>query len=358
MTLEIKQNSGNKDDDNYEKTDKINDEIKRTKLESNADTEKLINIISSTNNNNTIIPNIDYDKNLITYPALSLLGRDESDVSFLDLLASPEVNVLKKSTYERVLVCPEHPQCFTLNPQLCCKSCASTDTSKLHLFEHEMCGYLGETSEFRAKSIKDISSCPSCKKSISNAAKEIRIVGSWCKCNNCKTKFEECNVKLYCRQFDHAFDICKAEVFSIPYYEIINKTKQDLADKLLVISKIKEILSSNGFSPKTSAIVKGKSGIKHTLDLYGTNSGNQSIVVFVEMTKTEISGEQIDDIIIKNLDISPTCTIFVGIPSISHDAKELTNAYGIRVAIGTDIEKILKTVECHISKLSTLKYKT
>ncbi len=308
-------------------------------------------------NENAIVPNIDYNKNTITYPILGQIDHDENDIDFLDQLTSPEINILKKLTHERILVCPEHPQCFTLSPRLCCASCTSTDISKLHLFEHKVCGYLAESNEFKVKSIDDISCCPSCKKKINHPKEEMRIAGNWSKCNDCKTKFGDCKSRLHCRQFDHDFDMCHAEIYTVPSYEIINKAVKVPHDEFFAISEIKELLASNGFFTEEHAKVKGKSGIEHAVSLYGSNSEGKSIVVFIEMTETEIDESKVSDILMKASDISPTFTILVGIPSISQNAKALINADNILLATGASFEQILPIVKDHISNFSAMQSK-
>lgn len=321
------------------------------------DIKKLIDILTNNDNENVIVPNICYNKNIITFPILGQIGHDENDIDFLDQLASPEINILKKLTHERILVCPEHPQCFTLSPRHCCVSCGSTNISKLHLFEHKICGYLAESNEFKAKSIDDVSYCPSCKKKINHPKEEMRVAGNWCKCNDCKTKFDDCKVRLHCRQFDHDFDIRHAEICPVPSYEIVNKTEQVPHDKFFTISEIKKLLTSNGFFTEERAKVKGKSGIEHAVSMYGSNSEGKSILVFIEMTETEINESKVNDILMKVNDISPTFTILVGSPSISQNAKALINANNILLVTGTSSEQILPMVEDYVSNFSTIQSK-
>jgi len=305
--------------------------------ENKSDIKKLINILSHNDNENVIIPNIGYDKNIITYPILEQIGHDKNDIDFLDHLASPEINILKKLTHERILVCPEHPQCFALSPRNCCISCQSTDISKLQLIEHTGCGYLAESNEFKEKLTDGVSSCPSCKKKINNLKEDFRVAGNWCKCNHCKTKFDDCKFKLHCRQFDHDFDMGLADYYSVSSYEVVNKTEQLSNDELLVISEIKELLVSNEFFPEEDSKVKGKSGIEHEVNLYGTNSEGKSIVVFIEIAGTEINESKVNEIIMKVNDISPTFTVLVGTTSISQNAKALINANNILWVTGIQV---------------------
>jgi len=320
-------------------------------LENKSDIKKLINILTYNVDATVIVPNICYNKNIITYPILEQIGHDKNDVDFLEQLASPEIDVLKKLTHERVLVCPEHPQCFALSPHQCCVSCESTDIAKLHLFEHTACGYMAESDEFQEELIDGVSSCPSCKNKINNLKTDIRIAGNWCKCNDCKTKFDDCKFKLHCRQFDHDFDISDAEIIPISSYEIVNKADQVSHDKFVTLSEVKGLLETKKFFTEEHAKVKGKSGIEHAVNLYGSNKEGLSIVVFVENDEKEISAK-VNDVLMKVNDISPTFTVLVGFPSISDDAKALINANNILLVTSTESEEILSKVKKYVSNFS------
>ena len=326
-------------------------------LKNKSDIKKLINILTYNIDETVIVPNICYNENIITYPILEQIGHDKNDIDFLEQLASSEINVLKKLTHERVLVCPEHPQYFTLSPRQCCISCESANISKLHLFEHTACGYLAESTEFKEELTDGISTCPSCKSKINNLKTDIRVAGNWYKCNDCKTKFDDAKFKFYCRQFDHDFDIGNAEMIPIPSYEILNKADQVSGEKFVTISEIKGLLETKKFFTEEHAKVKGKSGIEHAVNLYGSNSEGMSIVVFIENEENEIN-VKVNDVLMKVNDISPTFTVLVGFPSISDDAKALIKANNILLVTSTESEEILSKVKEYVSNFSHIPSKS
>lgn len=318
---------------------------------SGNDVGKLIEILNSAKEN-AIKPHIDYNKNRITYPLLSQIGKDEDDVAFLEKLASPEVNILQKFVYEKLVVCPEHPGSFSTNLRLCCSSCSSTDIEKLLLVEHKVCGHLAEKKDFQVDPKGDATYCPSCKKTIRDVKKEIRIPGMWYKCNSCKSKFDNCKIQLHCRQFNHNFEINQAEIIPISFYKPTSEAKQVTMDTFSLIQKIKESLASHGFFTQDLPTVKGVSGIEHRISIYGSNDKHQSIAIFVEGSETEIDDSQVNNMLVKVHDISPTFTIFVGIPSVSESARMLAGARNIEVVTGTNLTQILTTVDKLLSKYS------
>ena len=111
------------------------------------------------------------------------------------------------------------------------------------------------------------------------------------------------------------------------------------------------MLETKKFFTEEHAKVKGKSGIEHAVNLYGSNTEGLSIVVFIENDEKEINAK-VNDVLIKINDISPTFTVLVGFPSISDDAKALINANNILLVTSTESEEILSKVKEYVSNFS------
>ena len=67
-----------------------------------------------------IIPKINFSTGQITYPALKEIGKNDDDIEFLENLTSDSSGVLEKTVYERILVCPKHPDSLSINVRLYC----------------------------------------------------------------------------------------------------------------------------------------------------------------------------------------------------------------------------------------------
>ena len=146
-----------------------------------------------------IVPNVDMNQGLITYPILDQIGEDPTNLDLLDKLSSDSIDVLDKITYERLSVCPKHPESLSVTVRLLCPKCNSTDILKLHLIEHKRCGYISENTNFDVAPDGTISKCPSCKKEIKNMKSEIATPALWYTCDGCKEKFDDVLVKLHCK---------------------------------------------------------------------------------------------------------------------------------------------------------------
>jgi len=124
----------------------------------------------------TIKPFVDYNEGLLFYPILSKIGEMQDNVACLDDLVSD--GILEKKVYEKLIVCPVHPETFSSSMRLYCPKCHSMSVEKLNLFEHKKCGYITESTNFDFTD-QDNLNCPSCKKQIKNFEKEVRVPAMW-----------------------------------------------------------------------------------------------------------------------------------------------------------------------------------
>lgn len=315
---------------------------------------KLIHIISA-EPDNTIKPIVNFEENAASYPALKEFGDDIQNTSILEQLSSPQADILEKGVFERLAVCPEHPQHFAITLRLYCSACMSMDIKKLELYEHKACGYIAEGHEFGVASKNEIiTKCPSCKNTIRDAGKEIRQLGMWYQCNSCGTKFDNCIMKLHCRKFDHDFDINQAGTLTIPYFKAKKESKTIKSYIFSLIPQIGKQIASHGFTVDESSTVKGKSGVTHKVSLYAYNNQNKTIIVEIKSLETEITETEMESMLGKVFDISPTFAIFIGIPSISEKAKAMAGAHNISAITGQNFVDILNSVESILKKLVTM----
>src|SRR3989338_9459117 len=149
-----------------------------TSVTSTEKIKELVEIIANSNEN-AIMPIIDFEKNSITYPILAKIGESEENMEFLEKLSSNTVGILEREIYERLIVCPQHPEDLSVSVRMYCPDCSSMDIRKLHLIEHKVCGYIAEKKEWGVVSVSDVKTCPNCKRPIKDFEKEIRMPGQW-----------------------------------------------------------------------------------------------------------------------------------------------------------------------------------
>lgn len=324
----------------------------KTSKQVSPESEKISNLIKSieTSNEKMIIPIIDIGQGKITYPILEQIGEPADNLDFLEQLTSENFDILKRTVYERLAVCPDHPESMSTTVRLNCPRCTSMDISKLHLIEHKRCGYISENKNFEISNDGKIISCPSCKKQIKDANREIAKPAMWYACNECKEKFDDVSLKLHCRKANHDFEISDAHSISIPGFVL--KNLQDASNSSIspILTPLKKLLDSFSFSANENHTIIGKSGNSYRVNIYGEDEHKRTIFIYIKNPNAESDNSELNSKIIEVLDTTPTVTILIGFPSISEKAKTITSNYNISLITEQDPNKILSSIKDILSQ--------
>ncbi len=314
-------------------------ETVQTSLSDNDKISSLIQLIKSTDKK-ILVPELDISTGIFIFPQLSEIGEDPKNVQFLENLTSDSIDILEKTVYERITVCPQHPDSLQVNVRLYCPKCNSIDIEKLHLLEHKVCGFISETKNFGfANSVLE---CPSCKKPINDKKNELRIPAMWYNCLSCVEKFDDVIMKMYCRKFEHSFDTNMAGTVSIPGY-ILKDSQSTASYDPSLISHIKNLLQEHKFISEENHSLKGKSGHYHNIDLIATNPNTDTIFIFILQSDNTLDESRINSKIIQVLDCNPTKTVIIG--NLSDKAKSLASRYDISVIDSFEKNEVLSTLK-------------
>ena len=318
---------------------------------SDISTEKIKNLVEivTNSNENAIVPIINFEKNSITYPILAKIGESEENMEFLEKLSSNTIGILEREIYERLIVCPQHPEDLSVSVRMYCPDCSSMDIHKLHLIEHKVCGYIAEKKEYGVVSVSDVKTCPNCKRPIKDYEKEIRMPGQWNKCYSCNKKFDNAKIKLHCRRFNHDFELTDMESVIVPRFKIKTGAGENV-NVLTLLPQLKKTLTSLGFTVEELSAVKGKSGVSHQTNIFAHNNENKTIAVFIKTAKEAVDDIEVNATVVNVIDISPTWAVFIGIPTISERAKAMASTHKMIIVTGNDHNKITSDVAKKLSE--------
>jgi len=296
----------------------------------------------------TIKPFVDYTEGRLFYPILSKIGEVQDNIEYLDGLVTD--GILEQKIYEKIIVCPIHPDTFSSNIRLYCPNCHSMNVEKLNLFEHKKCGYITESSNFDFTDHEN-SHCPSCKKSIKNFEKEIRIPAMWYQCNDCSEKFDNAVIKLHCRKHEHDFDINSGQFVTTFSYKLKNSEISINSDTSQIKDELLKLLQGFNFTAKLNVSIKGKSGNVHEIPIYGkSKTANESILIFIKNQPDGIDQSDVNSILVPKLDINPTNTLLVTVSGINDGVESLVKHYGINLISEPDFSQIIARVEEFVSE--------
>jgi len=296
----------------------------------------------------TIKPFVDYNEGHLFYPILSKIGEVQDNIEYLDGLVTD--GILEQKIYEKLIVCPIHPDTFSSSIRLYCPNCHSMNVEKLNLFEHKKCGYITESSNFDF-SDHDNSNCPSCKKPIKNFEKEIRVPAMWYQCNDCSEKFDNAVIKIHCRKHEHDFDINSGQFITTFSYKLKNSQSSINSDVSQIKDELLTLLEGFNFTAKLNVSIKGKSSNVHEIPIYGkSKTTNESILIFIKNHPDGIDQSDMNSILVPRLDINPTNTLLVTISDIDESMSNLAKHYGIHLISEPDFSQIISRVEEFVSK--------
>ena len=296
----------------------------------------------------TIKPFVDYNEGHLFYPILSKVGEVQDNIAYLDGLVTD--GILERKIYEKLIVCPLHPDTFSSSMRLYCPKCHSMGVEKLNLFEHKKCGYITASSNFDFTSNAE-SVCPSCKKLIKNFEKEIRVPAMWYQCNDCSEKFDNAVIKLHCRKHEHDFDTNSGQFITTFSYKLKNSETSINSDTSQIKDELLTLLQGFNYTAKLNVSIKGKSNNVHEIPIYGKNKiTNESILIFIKNQPDGIDQSDMNSILVPKLDINPTKTLLVTVSGINDGVENLAKHYGIDLISDSDFSQIISHVEEFVSK--------
>ncbi|MHA7647120.1 TackOD1 domain-containing metal-binding protein [Nitrosopumilus sp. S4] len=313
---------------------------------SNSKSVQLIQEVQKLNDR-TIIPFVDYNEGRLFYPILSKIGEVQDNIEYLDNLVAD--GILEKKIYEKLIVCPVHPDTFSSSMRLYCPKCHSMGVEKLNLFEHKKCGYITESSNFDFTNQEE-SFCPSCKKPIKNFEKEIRVPAMWYQCEDCSEKFDNAVIKLHCRKHEHDFDTNSGQFVTTYCYKLKNSEISINSDTNQIKDELLKLLEGFNFTAKLNVHIKGKSGNVHEIPIYGKSKTNESILIFIKNQPGGVDQSDMNSILVPKLDIAPTNTLLVTVSGINDGVENLAEHYGIHLISEPDFSKIISHVETFVSE--------
>jgi len=296
----------------------------------------------------TIKPTVDFNESALFYPILSSVGESPDNISYLDELVTEGVFI--KQVYEKLIICPIHPDTYSTSVRLYCPKCTSLNVDKLNLFEHKRCGFITENTAFDFSDPKN-HICPSCNREIKDFKKEIRIPAAWHQCLDCEEKFDNAEIKLYCRKHEHDFDTNSGQFLTTYSYKLKDIDIQITSDDEKLHDDLAKLLKEYNFSTEFSSQIKGKSGNSHKIPIYAKNkSRNESIAIFISPKSEILTQTSVNTILISILDISPKKTLLLSTSKVDDDVKSMARQYGIQIISDSDFSKIIANVEEFVSK--------
>jgi predicted RNA-binding Zn-ribbon protein involved in translation (DUF1610 family) len=288
-----------------------------------------------------IQPRFDYTSEPgFCYPAAEKLigAKSEEVVSILESLAAN--GILSKSFFDRLLRCPQC-QSINLRPTTHCPKCGSGNIVRGRILEHPVCQYVGLEEDFVSKGRYV---CPKCHQALVTAESNYRSLGLLYKCLECDSTFNLPQLKWRCLKCSSVTAEDKVTDITIYSYSFNEAKRSWLEFELKPKLQLIEFLKQRGYKVSENALVKGRSGAEHKIDILATRDDgiiNYTIAIGIKVAGEKIELDEIFDFDDKAYDIGIHDKVLVIVPELGREAEKFASQQRIKVLEVRDLDSVL-----------------
>jgi uncharacterized protein YebE (UPF0316 family) len=267
---------------------------------------------------------------------LGLKGTDA--LALLESLA--ERGILNKTFFDKFLRCP---QCQSLNlrPTLHCPKCGSGNINRGRILEHLVCKYLGLEDEFIAGGRLI---CPKCRMELQTMDVDYRSRGLMRKCYNCGELFTFSVIKWRCLQCSSIISEDRVTEVNVYSYSLNEAKRGWLEFELKPKTELIASLKRRGYDVVESAIVRGRSGAEHTLDILASRDdgiATHRLAVGIKTTTQQIPLKEIFEFDDKAYDIGIPDKVLIILSELDEEATAFAQHQRINVVKVADLGALI-----------------
>jgi predicted RNA-binding Zn-ribbon protein involved in translation (DUF1610 family) len=325
--------------------DKI--ELERREAYIEPETRDLLRKLLQDGDKEKLIPKFVQGQGFVYQVSNPALNDSQAKIISKDLLENLVcLDILKRTFYESVLVCP-NCESTTLTLHDRCSKCRSHNVQKTSLTEHIPCGNIDQRDKYIDNR------CPKCGEPLIEG--QYRNMGRWYICQECGERFENTESDIICRSCTKNFSIKEAKVVDIPKYSLNELRKKEIRQNVASLENIRELLVNLGFSVEIPGLVMGqKSGMQHHFSLIAKKivDGEEKVIALDHaVSESEVSTSPLILYIYKTSEVKVDVPIFVAMPQLNETAKKIAQGHNILLIEGSADEKeVMAKIKTEIEK--------
>ena len=291
-----------------------------------------------------IIPELDFSGQMgFGYPILEsrLVIKGHELVEMLDALTG--YGVLRREFFDRLLHCP---QCNAVNlrPTIHCPKCGSGNIARGRILEHRVCGYVGLEEDFMTEGRMV---CPKCNIELHTIGSDYQSRGLMRRCYDCGEIFNTPSVKWQCLKCSSRTSEDMTTEVNIYSYSFNEKKRNWLEFELKPKTALLEFLTRRGYEVTEGAVVEGRSGARHHIDILATR--DDGIIVHRIAIGVEVDGDRLllqdmfnfDD---KVYDSGIHEKVMIVTPGLAQEAATFAQRQRIQLLTAADLDRLLAEV--------------
>ncbi len=283
-------------------------------------------------------PQLDYTtESGFFYPVVEqVLGVKGGEVvSILDSLV--DRGMLKRDFFDRLLRCPQC-QSINLRPTTHCPKCGSGNIARGRVLEHFVCKYIGLEEEFV---FKGRYMCPKCHQELRTIGSDYQSLGLLRKCRDCGEVFHIPVIKWRCLKCNSLTAEDKVTEVNIYSYRLDEEKRHWLEFELKPKVQLIEFLKQRGYEVTENAMVKGRSGAEHKIDILATRDDGivvHHIAIGIEVAEKAVELDKVFDFDDKAYDIGIMDKVFIASPGLTPEAVQFAQRQRMRVFEVKEVE--------------------
>jgi ssDNA-binding Zn-finger/Zn-ribbon topoisomerase 1 len=288
-----------------------------------------------------IKPELDFSSELgFSYPIVEKrlgVGVEEA-IAILESLV--ERRALVREFFDRILRCP-NCQSMNLRPANCCPKCGSRNLARGRALEHISCRFVGLEDEFLSR---DSYICPKCGSELRISGGDYQSLGLMNKCQDCYEIFAQPEMQwrcLKCGVLTPPNSIDEVNVYS---YRFNEARREWLEFEVKPKTQLIEFLKNLGYKVAEDAVVKGRSGAEHKIDILATKDDGivvHDIAIGIKVAGGQIGLGEVCDFDDTAYDSGIHDKVLVVQPGLRPEAEKFASQQRIKVLKVSGLEKVL-----------------
>jgi predicted RNA-binding Zn-ribbon protein involved in translation (DUF1610 family) len=257
-----------------------------------------------------------------TYPDAERIMGSSSRMTRELLEALSNEEILIKEVFTISIVCPYcGDNKFVV--ELVCPHCESTRLRVGVTIEHMECGYIGFEEDVGEMV------CPKCGKRMRALGIDYRKPGVMYWCLSCKEFTGEPRRRYTCFKEKHVFYEDEGVSKEVSSYGLNSQKTDFIGNWIVDLNPVADVLRAKGWSVKTPARIRGRSGVEHTFTLFANRSDGNGVVIVDVLVNDKPIDDSALSLIFKALDVDASKRLMIFVPELTDKARTLFDYYRV-----------------------------
>ncbi len=233
-----------------------------------------------------------------------------------DLLESmAKASILKKELFAKTVSCPECSHNTRIYQRFECPRCSSIDISSLSINHDTKTG----STRTGSKTITNPTG------SSGRQNRENKLL----QCRKCSNVFAEPTSGFTCEECQTTFSYAESILHEAFSYELNDEIRQEI-ESSAYLHDMKNEFSKKGYETRVPEVVIGLSGVSHRFALSGrTKLENVLVDLAINTVRGEANELDVLAFYAKLIDVQPTSSLLVAVPSLNSEGREIAEANGV-----------------------------